>query len=372
MVNSRRTGKARSGSSALAAPAVASVGTQMQLMGREAAVQSSGCRERLHCCPEGKVSNGQGCTLCSLVEVLLQQVAELQEAVTRLKGVREAEGEQHCLLRDQTVPGPRVSTVAHAGKEAANPGSWEKNRFAVLQGADEQQRSHQAQPAGALVKKVTTGIANSDAQGVASVRKHTIPEVGQKMAAQIIPRASLARSTSSGMMSMDKCGSHRGEDPGEGLAEWQELLEPISAGLSGSYASTTFDTGGSNTGKEQFDRDMVVVKEAVGRGQVPKVQKVSGVNVAPLVSGVPHSPLTLFMEDYGNIATQCFTTACSLGICFGYTMCKEIGATNASESYRHEQKTEPVKTGFCSTPGVNTIAQEYAIDGPQYAKGLGG
>ncbi|KQK78478.1 hypothetical protein AAES_114539 [Amazona aestiva] len=95
-------------------------------MGREAAVQSSGCRECLHCCPEGKVSNGQGCTLCSLAEILLQQVAELQEAVTWLKGVREAEGEKCCLLRDQTVPGPRVSTVAHAGKEAANPGSWEK------------------------------------------------------------------------------------------------------------------------------------------------------------------------------------------------------------------------------------------------------
>uniref|UniRef100_A0A8B9F7M5 Uncharacterized protein n=1 Tax=Amazona collaria TaxID=241587 RepID=A0A8B9F7M5_9PSIT len=123
-----------------------------------------------------------------------------------MKGVREAEGEQHCLLQDQTVPGPRVSTVAPAGKEAtnpgketANPGSWEKvteknnkkrrkgviksrglpptsvvptqNRFAVLQGADEQQRSailqgtdeqqrsHQAQPASALVKKVTTGAA---------------------------------------------------------------------------------------------------------------------------------------------------------------------------------------------------------------------
>ncbi|KQK73677.1 hypothetical protein AAES_164946 [Amazona aestiva] len=72
------------------------------------------------------MSNGQGCTLRSLVEVLLQRVAELQEAVTRLKGVREAEGKQHCLLRDQTVLGPRASTVAHAGKEAANPGSWEK------------------------------------------------------------------------------------------------------------------------------------------------------------------------------------------------------------------------------------------------------
>ncbi|KQK78876.1 hypothetical protein AAES_109819 [Amazona aestiva] len=137
MVNSRRTGKARSGSSALAAPVVASVGTQTEPMGREAVVQSSGY-------PKGRVSNGRGYTLRSLVEALLQQVAELQEAVTRMKGVREAEGEQHCLLRDQTVPGPRVSTVAHAGKEAANPGkeaanpgSWEKRtkqRLVVFKG----------------------------------------------------------------------------------------------------------------------------------------------------------------------------------------------------------------------------------------------
>ncbi|KQK83504.1 hypothetical protein AAES_58968 [Amazona aestiva] len=126
MVNTRRMGKARSGSSALVAPVVASVGTQTEPTGREAAVQSWGY-------PKGRVSNGQGCTLCSLVEVLLQQVAELQEAVTRLKGVREAEGEQRCLLRDQTVPEPRVSTVAPAGKEAANPGSWEKCITDLLQ-----------------------------------------------------------------------------------------------------------------------------------------------------------------------------------------------------------------------------------------------
>ncbi|KQK82571.1 hypothetical protein AAES_69835 [Amazona aestiva] len=143
-------------------------------MGREAVVQSSGY-------PKGRVSNGRGYTLRSLVEALLQQVAELQEAVTRMKGVREAEGEQHCLLRDQTVPGPRVSTVAHAGKEAANPGkeaanpgSWEKNRFAVLQGADEQQRSailqgtdeqqrsHQAQPASALLIDIISAINMND------------------------------------------------------------------------------------------------------------------------------------------------------------------------------------------------------------------
>uniref|UniRef100_A0A8B9IV37 Uncharacterized protein n=1 Tax=Amazona collaria TaxID=241587 RepID=A0A8B9IV37_9PSIT len=194
MVNTRCTSKAWSGSSALAAPVVASVGTQTEPMGREAAVQSLRCRRRLHCCPEGRVSNGQGCTLCSLVEVLLQQVAELQEAVTRLKGVREAEGEQRCLLRDQTVPGPRASTVAHAGKEAADPGSWEtvteknnkkrrkraikskglpptsvvptQNRFAVLQGADEATHSHQEQPADALIKKITTGAARKKQRAV--------------------------------------------------------------------------------------------------------------------------------------------------------------------------------------------------------------
>ncbi|KQK78479.1 hypothetical protein AAES_114541 [Amazona aestiva] len=127
MVNTRRMSKARSGSSALAEPVVASVGTETEPMGKEAAVQSSGCRERLHCYPKGRVSNGQGCTLRSLVEVLLQQVAELQEAVTGLKGVREAEGEKCCLLRDQPVQGPPVSTVAHGGKEAAKPGSWEKS-----------------------------------------------------------------------------------------------------------------------------------------------------------------------------------------------------------------------------------------------------
>ncbi|KQK84305.1 hypothetical protein AAES_49863 [Amazona aestiva] len=144
MVNTRHTGKARSGSSALAAPVVASVGTQTEPMGREAVVQSSGY-------PKGRVSNGRGYTLRSLVEALLQQVAELQEAVTRMKGVREAEGEQHCLLRDQTVPGPRVSTVAHAGKEAANPGkeaanpgSWEKvSRWNLLPLAEGPRVSHE-------------------------------------------------------------------------------------------------------------------------------------------------------------------------------------------------------------------------------------
>ncbi|KQK74455.1 hypothetical protein AAES_155803 [Amazona aestiva] len=118
--------RVRSGNSALAAPAVSSVGTQTELMRREAAVQISGRRECLHWSGEVRIRNGQGCALCSLVEVLLRQVAELQDAVTRLKGVREAEEKQHCLLQDQTVQGPQASTVAHAeNKETANPGSCE-------------------------------------------------------------------------------------------------------------------------------------------------------------------------------------------------------------------------------------------------------
>uniref|UniRef100_A0A8B9G7H1 Uncharacterized protein n=1 Tax=Amazona collaria TaxID=241587 RepID=A0A8B9G7H1_9PSIT len=80
-----------------------------------------------------------------------------------------------------------VSTVAHAGKEDTNPRSWEtvteknnkkrrkrtnkskglppksvlptQNRFAVLQGAEEEPHSHQEQPADALVKKTTTSAA---------------------------------------------------------------------------------------------------------------------------------------------------------------------------------------------------------------------
>ncbi|KQL59615.1 hypothetical protein AAES_19653 [Amazona aestiva] len=119
--------RARSGSSALATLAGASVGTQKEQMGREAVVQSSGCRKRLHCSPGRRVHNGQGCTRFSLAKVLLQQVAELQNTVNKLKDVRDAERKQHCLLQDQTVQRPQASTVAHEGKkEAANPGSWER------------------------------------------------------------------------------------------------------------------------------------------------------------------------------------------------------------------------------------------------------
>uniref|UniRef100_A0A672URF4 SGNH hydrolase-type esterase domain-containing protein n=1 Tax=Strigops habroptila TaxID=2489341 RepID=A0A672URF4_STRHB len=186
MVSTRLRSRARSGSSA---PAVASVGTQTEPMRGEAAAQTSECRKCLDWSREAGVRDGQGCTRCALVEVLLQQVAELREAVGELKDAREAERKLGCLLQAQTAQGLQTSSIARIGKkEGSNPGSWElvtgktnkkrrkrtindkelppksdvptQNRFAVLQEANEKApTTPNEHPADAPVKRITTGAS---------------------------------------------------------------------------------------------------------------------------------------------------------------------------------------------------------------------
>jgi len=57
----------------------------------EAVVQTSGCRKCLDLSPGAGAVGKPACKMCAQVEGLLQQVAELQEAMRRLCNIREVE-----------------------------------------------------------------------------------------------------------------------------------------------------------------------------------------------------------------------------------------------------------------------------------------
>ncbi|KQL59391.1 hypothetical protein AAES_21287 [Amazona aestiva] len=129
--------------------------------------------------------------LGALVEILLQQGAELQESVDGLRDIREAERKLDCLLQAQAVQGPQASNLAQAEKaKDINPGSWElaakkikpnkkrrkrtiksnelppkpnirtQNTFTALQGANrETPTTPKEQPVAVPVKRITTGSA---------------------------------------------------------------------------------------------------------------------------------------------------------------------------------------------------------------------
>lgn len=72
-------------------PMVADASTQTELLRGEGAVQASDCWKCLNLLPG--TGSGPACQRCAQVEDLLQMVAEQQEAVRRLRSIREAEEE---------------------------------------------------------------------------------------------------------------------------------------------------------------------------------------------------------------------------------------------------------------------------------------
>lgn len=86
----RAKAAALAGGSAPSTPVVASVSTQTELLKGEAAAQTADSRQCLDLSP-GAGTGRPACKRCAQVEDLLQRVAELQEAVRRLRNVREAE-----------------------------------------------------------------------------------------------------------------------------------------------------------------------------------------------------------------------------------------------------------------------------------------
>ena len=91
MVSTRQ--KTMASTSLVAFPAtVTDVATQTEGLGKHAAIQVLGCRV----CPSllsvsDSSSEGYACGRCAQIEELLNQVAELQEEVSRLRSIRESE-----------------------------------------------------------------------------------------------------------------------------------------------------------------------------------------------------------------------------------------------------------------------------------------
>ena len=98
---------APAGGSAPSTPAVTDASMQTELPKGEAAVQTSGCRECLDLSPGAGTGSRPACKRCAQVEDLLQQVAELQEAVRRLRNIREAEKELDSWFQVQSAADPQ-------------------------------------------------------------------------------------------------------------------------------------------------------------------------------------------------------------------------------------------------------------------------
>ena len=88
-------------------PAVADASAQTDLLKGEAAAQTSDCRKCLDLSPGAGTGSRPACKRCAQVEDLLQQVAALQEAVRRLRSIREAEKDLDSWFQAQSAVGPQ-------------------------------------------------------------------------------------------------------------------------------------------------------------------------------------------------------------------------------------------------------------------------
>jgi len=79
-------------------------------------VQTSGCRQCLDLSSGAGAGGRPACKSCAQVEDLLQQVAELQEAVRRLHNIREAEKEIGSWLQVQSAANSK-----HTAKQPKTP-----------------------------------------------------------------------------------------------------------------------------------------------------------------------------------------------------------------------------------------------------------
>lgn len=92
------------GGSAPFTPVVANASRQMELLKREAAVQTSGCRKCLELSSGMRTGGRPACKGCALVEDLLHQVAQMQEVVRRLHNIREVEMDTWFQLQSAVDP----------------------------------------------------------------------------------------------------------------------------------------------------------------------------------------------------------------------------------------------------------------------------
>ncbi len=88
-------------------------------------MQTSGCRQCLDPTPGAGAGGSPACRRCAQVEELLQQVAELQEAVRRLWDIREAERELDTWFQAQAAPEPQ-----HPVNQSTPPRSYTQRKQA--------------------------------------------------------------------------------------------------------------------------------------------------------------------------------------------------------------------------------------------------
>ena len=81
--------------------------TYIFLLKGEAVVHTSDCRQCLDLSPGAGTGSRPACKRCAQVEDLLQQVAELQEAVRRLRNIREGEKELDSWFQVQSAVDPQ-------------------------------------------------------------------------------------------------------------------------------------------------------------------------------------------------------------------------------------------------------------------------
>ena len=113
-------------------PAVADASAQTDLLKGEAAAQTSDCRKCLDLSPGAGTGSRPACKRCAQVEDLLQQVAALQEAVRRLRSIREGEKEldswfqvQSAVDPQPTAKQPKTPPPVHTeGRGANNAEEW--------------------------------------------------------------------------------------------------------------------------------------------------------------------------------------------------------------------------------------------------------
>ena len=89
---------------------MADASAQTDLLKGEAAAQTSDCRKCLDLSPGAGTGSRPACKRCAQVEDLLQQVAALQEAVRRLRSIREAEKDLDSWFQAQSAVGPQPNS----------------------------------------------------------------------------------------------------------------------------------------------------------------------------------------------------------------------------------------------------------------------
>jgi len=108
-------------------PVMASASTHMDLLKGEAAVQTPDCKKCLDLSSGTEKGSRPACKRCAQVGDLLQQVAEMQESVTRLQNIKETEKKIDSWFQEQPAVDPQPTAkqqktvpLAHTEGKGAN------------------------------------------------------------------------------------------------------------------------------------------------------------------------------------------------------------------------------------------------------------